>query len=252
MGYFIEDFIEETNAAQTRDEAFLCYQKALKRLGFDSAVYTFVTDHLEAGQRAGHGVQCNYPGDWMAYYQEKGYQAIDPVILRVKETVDAFRWQDLAAGGALTKQQDCILHEAQDAGLHGGVGIPLYGPRGELAGVGLASSLKDAMPDKATLSKLNLLTVQFHQVYCSLSAQETGNAGKNAHEPLTPRETEIMQWCSIGKTVPEIALILNCRENTVRWHIKQVYTKLQANTQTLAVTKAIRLGYVTLDLIRVV
>jgi DNA-binding CsgD family transcriptional regulator len=244
MGYLIEDFIEATNAAQSRDEAFLLYRKALERLGFDSAVYTFVTDHLAAGQRAGHGVQCNFPGDWMAHYQEKGYQAIDPVTWRVKRTRDPFPWQDLIQTGVLTEQQDRILHEAQEAGLHCGVGIPLYGPRGELAGIGIASSLKDAHPDRNTLCKLKLLGEQFHLVYCALAAQEAPNGKVVVPPPLTPREAEIMEWWAEGKAAEDIAMILGCTKSNVKWHIDHVYKKLDVNTRIQAVAKAIRLGYI--------
>lgn len=254
MGYFIEDFVEASNAASCRDEAFALYCKALERLGFDCAVYTFVTDHLEARQRAGHGVQCRFPGDWMAHYQKKGYLAIDPVTQRVKETFAPFRWRDLLRLDHLSDQQARILHEADDAGLHAGLGIPLYGPRGELAGVGLASSCKDAPSDRDTLCKANLLTNQFHTVYCDLSAREASpeRVDDPPTRPLTKREVEVLKWMMQGKTVSEIALIIRCAEDTVKWHKKQCYTKLHANSRLLAVVKAIRLGYITLDEIKVV
>ena len=40
MTYFIEDFIENTNNASTKEEAFELYQKALNQFGLNSAVYT--------------------------------------------------------------------------------------------------------------------------------------------------------------------------------------------------------------------
>jgi DNA-binding CsgD family transcriptional regulator len=167
------------------------------------------------------------------------------VIHRVQKSALPFRWHDLYTTAKISKAQNTILHEAQDAGLHCGIGIPLYGPRGELAGVGLASSLTDATPDRDTLCKLKALTDQLHLVYCALSAQE--NAYLEICGRLTPREVEILQWTASGKKNGEIASILHCKVNTVKWHKKQISEKLQANGMVYAFAKAVRLGYFNLD-----
>ena len=171
MRYAIEDFITETNVAVSHDEVFVLYQRAIKRFGYDSAVYTFVTDHRETKQKAGHGIKCNFPDDWMRHYWAKGYNKIDPVTLKVLQGANAFTWEQLAQSSGFTKQQQLILEEAREAGLNNGVGIPLYRSRGEIAGVGLASIAKEKiLVDKNILCKLKLITEQFHLTYCSLGA----------------------------------------------------------------------------------
>ena len=81
MAYLIEEFIEDTNACTSREEAFDLYQKAISQFGFDSAVYTFITDHKAADIKAKHAVQCNFPEDWMKHYVANDYQDIDPAIV---------------------------------------------------------------------------------------------------------------------------------------------------------------------------
>ena len=246
MSYLIEEFIEDTNACTKREDVFSLYKKAIGQYGFDQAVYTCVTDHPDANLNAKHAIQCNFPDDWMQHYTENDYQEIDPVIMYVHRTILPFTWENIANQELLTKSQKRILNEAEEAGLKDGVGIPLYGPQGELAGVGLSGTTKGIKPDRNVLSKLKLITEQFHQVYCALG----GTDNNIDEEPiLTEREREILKWWSIGKTKVEIGLILGCSERTVKWHIENVYKKLNANSKILAITKAMRLGYIQLDII---
>lgn len=53
--------------------------------------------------------------------------------------------------------------------------------------------------------------------------------------PLAARETECLGWAAEGKTNGEIAAILGISENTVRYHFKNVFTKLGARTRVQAV-----------------
>jgi DNA-binding CsgD family transcriptional regulator len=52
---------------------------------------------------------------------------------------------------------------------------------------------------------------------------------------LTPREREIMQWVSAGKTNWEIARILGCVEQTVKKHLQNIYRKLGVENRMAAV-----------------
>ena len=248
MAYLIEEFIEDTNACSNREEAFELYQKAIGQFGFDSAVYTFITDHKAADIKAKHAVQCNFPEDWMKHYVANDYQSIDPAIVYAFRTRFAFSWDDLQKKEFITKTQRNILNQAQEAGLNDGVGIPIYGPGGEMAGVGLAGSTKGINPDKAMLSKLKLFTEQLHMVYCSLDGDTVLETNPTT-EPLTARETEVLKWWAVGKTKEEIGMILNCSQSNIKRHIESIYKKLNANSQILAVIKAIHLGYIQLDLI---
>lgn len=61
----LEEFIKQTNAAETPDDVFAYYCDALAKLGFDKVVYTLITDHMQINRRAGHAVKGNYPEEWM-------------------------------------------------------------------------------------------------------------------------------------------------------------------------------------------
>lgn len=212
----IESFIEQTNRATTVDELFEHYKKAMMSLGFDQIIFSLMTNHASIERPAGHGIIANYSESWMKYYQEKKYEDFDPV----------------------------RRHMFAAPGLKDGIGIPLYGPRGALAGVGAASSAGGVeLDDKMLLSKSYLLSQQFYAVFLALEAQRLKN---RSQEPinLTDREQEVLKWCARGKSKPEIAEILGISENTVHTYVRDSLAKLEANNVTLGVLRALQMGLI--------
>jgi LuxR family maltose regulon positive regulatory protein len=57
-------------------------------------------------------------------------------------------------------------------------------------------------------------------------------------EPLRQRETEILRYISEGYSNQEIADEMVLAVSTVKWHLKNIYGKLQVNRRTQAVAKA--------------
>lgn len=55
---------------------------------------------------------------------------------------------------------------------------------------------------------------------------------------LTPRETEILQWLSGGKSYKTIANQLMITLDTVKYHIKNIYIKLQVSNKEDAIQRA--------------
>jgi len=69
-------------------------------------------------------------------------------------------------------------------------------------------------------------------------------AGKGAALfSITPREIEVLKLLDQGLTYSEIAERLKISENTLKFHIKNVYGKLQVDKRIKAVAKAKTLGY---------
>jgi DNA-binding CsgD family transcriptional regulator len=246
VSYSLEEFIDITNRAQTREELFVLYCAALKSLGYDRVVYTFITDHTQIGQKAGHGAQSCYPEDWMRHYATKNYYQIDPVPRYALRSSAPFSWEQIVRTQSLSKAQVNFMEEAQEAGLNDGIGVPLYGAMGEIAGVGLASSIGGIAPDRNLLSKIKLMTEQFHMSYGCLSIQQD----KLESVRLTPTESEILKWWASGKTADEIATITSSSCRAIKWHISNIYAKLDANSKALAVVKAIRFGLIPLDVVK--
>jgi len=58
---------------------------------------------------------------------------------------------------------------------------------------------------------------------------------------LTPREKEVVSLLAQGMTYADIASQLVITENTLKYHIKHIYSKLQVRNRTEAVLKAQKL-----------
>lgn len=67
---------------------------------------------------------------------------------------------------------------------------------------------------------------------------------KSESSSLTDREKEVLNGLSWGKTYQEIGETLYISVDTVRHHIRNVYSKLQVHSQSEAVAKAIRKGLI--------
>ena len=52
--------------------------------------------------------------------------------------------------------------------------------------------------------------------------------------PLTPRESEVLYWVSMGKTNEEVGTILGARPLTVKKHLEHIYDKLGVSNRTAA------------------
>jgi len=65
-------------------------------------------------------------------------------------------------------------------------------------------------------------------------------------EPLTSREIEILQLIAGGNANKQIARVLGVSEDTVKSHLKNIFSKLYVNDRTHAVTVAAKRGIIDL------
>lgn len=237
----ISDFIEATNAAETTDEVFCLYEKAVAEFGFDRIMYSVLLPHPLYDSINSPSVMKNYPDDWIKYYVEQGFVIKDPVRKHCSITRLPFTWKSMMSKMDLVSEEKRVMVEGEEAGLNDGIAIPLHGPYGELFGVGMASSNGGADP-AAHLSSINLLTVQFHNAFLSLDQPDRVNA---LPIRLTPREREVLLWCMKGKSNWVIGEILNISEHGVDFHMRNILSKLKTDSRITAIVKAIRLGMIS-------
>ncbi len=64
---------------------------------------------------------------------------------------------------------------------------------------------------------------------------------------LSKREVECLRWAAVGKTDFEISLIMSRSRATVRFHIHNASTKLNAVNRSQTLFKAAQLGYIGLN-----
>ena len=87
-----------------------------------------------------------------------------------------------------------------------------------------------------------------HEGY-TLTTQSAGAASLEC-ATLSPRECGIVELISQGYSNKRVAYALGITEETVKSHVKHVFSKLDVNTRAHAVARAQRLGLFGLDFVR--
>ncbi|WP_432696161.1 helix-turn-helix transcriptional regulator [Marinobacterium sp. YM272] len=242
----LELCIELIQSAVTPEEAFKYFCAVLSQSGYDRITYSLVTDHPSLGLPKQHGLATSYPQDWMRFYEEHHYMALDPVVRQVLSGPGPFFWCDLLNDPKLPKAAREMMQQAADAGLNSGIGISLPGEAGEVAGVGLART--DPYQDRKDydfLAKAYLLSTVFHVCYRDMIQN-----GAHSLPALTERERDVLYWAAEGKTDQEIALILGITFHTIRFHWRQIFNKLDVHGRSFAIAKSIRFGLVLPEIVR--
>lgn len=235
-----ERYIEKTNRAKTPEELFSVFSETLGQYGYDRIHFGLLTDHQDMGLKAGIGILENYPSDWMKYYFENAFDKIDPVVVYATQQDEAFAWEDIGKHIRLHPKQIKCLNLGREAGLHNGVGVPLWGPGQQVAGIGLASSeKKDACRFDADL--ITAFCNQFYLVYRRLHKKKRPPPENIV---LSPREREVLIWAAAGKSDEEIGAILLLSKHTVNMHFRNIYKKIGVNNRILAITKGLSLGLI--------
>jgi DNA-binding CsgD family transcriptional regulator len=239
----LDDAIDHMRQAEEVGQLFLSYSKAVEVYGYDRVLLALLSDHPRLHQSAQHGILSSYPENWVAYYLSQGYDKVDPVRIEAKRQISPFTWKQLQNSTGLTRRQQLLFEEAADAQLYDGLGMPLHGPQGTNAGIGLARSSKGTACDQQSLWAIYNLSVQFYANYWRLN--ET-NASQTKRIILTQREDEILHWLATGSTKSEIGDILSISQHTVDYHTRRLLRKFRARSVTAVVHFATAQGYIKL------
>ncbi len=234
----LQSFITSANQAKTARELVAIWEQAMAFAGFDRLLFSLLTDHYSIDRKAGHIVAVNFPQDWLAGYFARGFEPMRQHMLVAK---GAFAWNDLTAVKRLNTGHARIFLEGPATALHNGIGIPLRGPFGAFGGVTAASSIAGASVTKDVLAHVHLLSHHFYTLFQELEQKP----GKDGEVRLTEQEREVLTWYSLGKSQPEIAIILDVTPHVVKFHLKGIFKKLNVHNDRVAVLKATAMGLIT-------
>jgi len=236
-----EDYVQTANAAKTTTELFEIFKSAMASYGFDKIMFALLTDHNDIGLKGGGGIIQNYPEDWMRHYFENSFDKLDPVVTYGVHQSEAFTWEEIPKQVLLTAAQKKILNMGIESGLNNGVGIPLRGSKNQLAGISLATAEKK----DASFYNSDVITAFCNHFYVAFKRLHESKNINPKNIVLTNREREILTWAAKGKTDEEIARILAITRHTVNMHLRNIYSKIDANNRILAVVKALNFGLIS-------
>ncbi|KMZ11536.1 Transcriptional activator protein LuxR [Candidatus Burkholderia humilis] len=180
-----------------------------------------------------HILNLGYPKEWLASYNKLGYHKIDPVV--TTSTEGLMRWDQIFQSG--TPDQKYLIKKAAEYGLIEGFSVRHH-DSDELKVTSFAGKEISTHPRHAAVIELISPYLQF--------ASENLDAIDCDLINLSDREMAVLHWVAAGKTNWEIACILSIRERTVKFHLRNVMTKLNCNTRSQAVAKAFNCGILRL------
>ncbi len=173
------------------------------------------------------------PSEWQELYTARRYFNVDPVVKLAFECDAAVRWSDSFARAG-QDVPDEFLSLCNDFGLREGMAC---GTRSHtLTG---AATITSVSLDSDDISPPQLIMLQHILPHLNDALACTASW----HSPkLTARELEVLKWARIGKSYWETGKIMGISERTVKFHLNNVYRKLNVVNKTQAIARAYTLG----------
>lgn len=231
--------IERLAAAESNDKLFQRFESIMGAMGFDRIFLSFITDHPQLNQKAQHAILKNYPDDSINHYIEQNYSEIISLRLQAMQRIEPYTWDSLLDKLKLSKTQQQLFQQAENAGLLNGVAVPLQGPCGAIAAMGLASTAPSEQRDQTTLLIIQSLCQQFYQRYWVLNAE---SQWYQQFPELTGREADVLRWLAQGYSQRETSCLLSLSVHTVDYHVRNILEKFNAPNITAAVYFAVSQG----------
>lgn len=178
-----------------------------------------------------------YCSEWVERYRARGYLKVDPSIQVGLRRILPTDWADFAEQGGALRQ---FFGEASEFGLgRKGMSFPVHGHGGDRALFSVSADFSEREWRWARRTALR----QFPVIAAHLHDAVLRTEGALRAQPhLSPRELECLQWTSEGKTVWECGMILGLSPHTVRCYLESARYKLEASSNTHAVSIALRSG----------
>ena len=123
------------------------------------------------------------------------------------------------------------------------------GTRGKVEAFYVFSRVPVAL-DRRLEHVIELLVPHIHIALLRVLATEreaTGSSAQRSGRIITPRQEEILNLIKAGKTNSQIAELLDCSPWTIKNHIQAILRKLDSNTRTHALARAMSLGILRPD-----
>jgi DNA-binding CsgD family transcriptional regulator len=207
-------------------------------MGFQHVSGLFVVER--PGRQVAARWISNHPDLYKDVDQDVDDVKRDPVVHRMKRLSVPFIYdQDVYVG-----EDAADLWEKQAPfGFKTGVAVPLHLP--SYKHFVLSVDRNEPLPDDVSQMTRIMADLQLLAVHAQ-SAAERLLSPKEQPLPegavLTTREVEVLRWTMEGKSAWAVGEILSISENTVNFHLRNVFRKLDASSKHQAVLKAMALG----------
>jgi LuxR family transcriptional activator of conjugal transfer of Ti plasmids len=231
-----QEFIDAIETAIDADAFERVANRVTQRLGFQRFAYLRLTGEAPM-------LISSYPKSWTSRYFQLGYQQLDPVVHRARLEHSLFSWGGDASPPAGNREQRRFFDEARTFGIRSGITVPIRAGFGRMAAFTLATGDRDVYPERLVADwkdVVQLVGLYFHTYVAVRLVLPC--AGQPAGSELTQRERQCLAWTAQGKTVADIAVLVEISPRTVVFHLENARRKLGAASIAQCVAEALRRG----------
>jgi LuxR family quorum sensing-dependent transcriptional regulator len=199
-------FIENLDRLSTMDEVMDAVEQALRPFGFETLIVNGLPHPVQRGEEL--VLVSRWPAEFATLYTREHYARYSPLSRRCKESDQPFEWNGAFYYHDASSRSAEIMRRAADFGLKRGFIVPIHGPKGYVACVGMTGAHFDlTAPTKAAIHLM--AHYGFLRLRSLLVMQPV------AKPSLTSREREVLMWVAAGKSAWEIGEILKISKRTV-------------------------------------
>ncbi|WP_313049655.1 helix-turn-helix transcriptional regulator [Pseudomonas soli] len=207
------------------------------RTYIDFSCMTVGTFHDTAPPSIDFYYEQDVPKSWLEEYDKKNYAQDDPVVHYALNIGGVFSWRDALFSFDTPRGRE-VISRRERHGLR--QGYTYFMPTATTHSLEpKLLSLANVVPKSDAKCEYIIATLGVALCHLMDNVITESNLCK---PPLNDSELQVLDWSAKGKSIWEIAQIINTPERTVKYHLINTYRKLEAANKTQAVSTAIRLG----------
>lgn len=185
-------------------------------------------------------IEHSYPEAWVNDYLDNNYATLDPVLNHALLSINHIYWEDVLGCQNFDVSTSRFIENAQDNGLHAGI-TRSYKNIEHDTSESLIISFSNIQKKRESQAEYILRTLPSVLYNATKKMYK-----KNKQEIiLTDKEIIVLRLAMTGKKVIDIGELSNISENTVKFHLRNIYRKLSVNNRAHAISRAINLGIIS-------
>lgn len=226
--------------AQSREDVLRIIDQLNEIIPFNAAILCRKADK-NGTALLDESVNHSYPEGWLRNYYKDKLFLLDPIAIASTHVNGPFTWKEAYSKIEMTNRLRAFINTAEDFGLKEGVTYSSHTRQEDKVDTLMSLETSGHKVDEEYLAIVEYILPHIHEVIVRID--ETVRVPE-ALPDLTARERETLKWAYEGKTAWEIGVILSISERTVKFHLNNIYKKLNVKNRSQAVAKAARYGIV--------
>ncbi|MEH6758347.1 MAG: autoinducer binding domain-containing protein [Parasphingorhabdus sp.] len=182
-----------------------------------------------------------FPREWQKLYEDVDFRKHDPIPDIIMQHGEPMFWQQALASRRLNENEKRFVKQMEAHGLHQGIGIPLFGPKGRNAYSSFTFDPTELIFDDQIIATVAGLAGAAHVKISNIIEKKHARKVR-----LSEREAQVIQLIAHGHSNKTIASDLEISRSTADTYVRRVFAKLEVSDRTGASMKALELGILRL------